>query len=32
MLKLNDIFIEKNISVGGSVDLLILIIFIYFIK
>lgn len=32
MSKLNDIFIEKNISAGGSADLLILTIFIYFIK
>ena len=30
MSKLNDIFIEKNISAGGSADLLILTIFIYF--
>ena len=29
MLKLNDIFIEKNISAGGSADLLILTIFIH---
>jgi len=29
MSKLNDIFIEKNISAGGSADLLILTIFIY---
>ena len=32
MSKLNDIFIEKNISAGGSADLLILTIFVYFIK
>ena len=32
MSKLNDIFIEKNISAGGSADLLILTIFIHFIK
>ncbi len=32
MSKLNDIFIEKNISAGGSADLLILTIFIYLIK
>ncbi len=32
MSKLNDIFIEKNISTGGSADLLILTIFIHFIK
>ena len=32
MSNLNDIFIEKNISAGGSADLLILTIFIYFIK
>lgn len=32
MSKLNDIFIEKNVSAGGSADLLILTIFIYFIK
>ena len=32
MSKLNDIFIKKNISAGGSADLLILTIFIYFIK
>ncbi len=31
MSNLNDIFIEKNISAGGSADLLILTIFIYFI-
>ena len=31
MSKLNDIFIEKNISAGGSADLLILTIFIYLI-
>jgi len=31
MSKLNDIFIEKNISAGGSADLLILTIFIHFI-
>ena len=29
MSKLNDIFIEKNISAGGSADLLILTIFVY---
>jgi len=29
MSKLNDIFIEKNISAGGSADLLILTIFIH---
>ena len=29
MLNLNNIFIEKNISAGGSADLLILTIFIY---
>jgi len=32
MSNLNDIFIEKNISAGGSADLLILTIFIYLIK
>ena len=30
MSKLNEIFIEKNISAGGSADLLILTLFIYF--
>jgi ATP:dephospho-coA triphosphoribosyl transferase len=29
MSKLNDIFIEKNISAGGSADLLILTIFVH---
>ena len=32
MSNLNDIFIKKNISAGGSADLLILTIFIYLIK
>ena len=32
MSNLNDVFIEKNISAGGSADLLILTIFIYLIK